>query len=73
MTFEPAGTSGYDDLASGAIDLEILGTRVEVASLADIVRSKEAADRDKDRLVLPVLRRLLSADADRDPSDRPQL
>lgn len=73
VTFEPAGTSGYDDLASGAIDLEILGTRVEVASLADIVRSKEAADRDKDRLVLPVLRRLLSADADREPSDRPQL
>ena len=73
VTFEPAGTSGFDDLASGAIDLEILGTHVEVASLADIVRSKEAADRDKDRLVLPVLRRLMSADADRNPSDRPEL
>jgi hypothetical protein len=73
VTFEPAGTSGYDDLASGAIDLEILGTHVAVASLADVVRSKEAADRDKDRLVLPVLRRLLSADADRDPIERPQL
>jgi hypothetical protein len=73
VTFEPDGTSGFDDLASGAIDLEILGTRVEVASLADIVRSKEAADRDKDRLVLPVLRRLLSAVAERDRSKRPQL
>ena len=73
VTFEPAGTSGYDDLASGAIDLEILGTHVEVASLADVVRSKEAADRDKDRLVLPVLRRLLSVDADRDPIERPHL
>jgi hypothetical protein len=71
VTFEPAGTSGYDDLASGAIDLEILGAHVEVASLADIVRSKEAADRDRDRLVLPVLRRLLSADADQaDPASR---
>jgi hypothetical protein len=65
VTLEPAGTSGYDDLASDAIDLEILGAHVEVASLADVIRSKEAADRDKDRLVLPVLRRLLGADTDR--------
>jgi hypothetical protein len=60
VTFEPAGTSGYEDLARGAIQLTILGADVAVASLADVVRSKEAADRDKDRLVLPVLRRLLS-------------
>jgi hypothetical protein len=32
---------------------------VEVASLADIIRSKQAADREKDRAALPVLRRLL--------------
>jgi hypothetical protein len=73
VTLEPAGTTGYEDLESGAIDLEILGAHVEVASLADVVRSKEAAGRDKDRLVLPVLRRLLRADAERDPSDRPRL
>jgi hypothetical protein len=30
-----------------------------VASLADIIRSKEAAGREKDRLALPRLRRLL--------------
>jgi hypothetical protein len=29
------------------------------ASLADIIRSKEAAGREKDRLALPRLRRLL--------------
>jgi len=28
----------------------------DVASLADVIRSKEAAGRDKDYLVLPVLR-----------------
>jgi hypothetical protein len=61
LTFEPAGTGGYDDLARGALRLTILGAEVDVASLADVVRSKEAADRDKDRLVLPVLRRLLGA------------
>jgi hypothetical protein len=59
ITFVPAGTSGYEDLARDAVHLSILGAEVDVASLADIVRSKEAAGREKDRLVLPVLRRLL--------------
>jgi hypothetical protein len=54
----PAGTSGYRDLARDAVRLEIMGVMVDVASLADVIRSKEAADRDKDRLALPVLRRI---------------
>jgi len=58
LTFEPSGTQGYDDLSRDAAHLEILGVGVDVASLADIIRSKEAAGREKDRLVLPVLRRL---------------
>jgi hypothetical protein len=32
---------------------------VNVASLADVIRSKEAAGREKDRAVLPILRRVL--------------
>jgi hypothetical protein len=60
IAFEPSGTSGYDDVARDAAHLVILGTEVDVASLADVIRSKEAADRDKDRLVLPVLRRILA-------------
>jgi len=59
ITFEPSGTAGYPDLARDAVHLEILGVEVDVASLADVIRSKEAAGREKDRLVLPVLRRLL--------------
>lgn len=59
LTFVPSGTTGYDDLARDAVSLSILGVGVEVASLADVIRSKEAAGRDKDRLVLPVLRRIL--------------
>lgn len=73
ITFEPSGTTGYEDLARGAVRLEILGTRVDVASLADIVRSKEAAGREKDRLVLPVLRRLLRALEDEGAQDLPEL
>jgi hypothetical protein len=58
LTFEPSGTHGYDDLSRDATHLVILGVGVDVASLADVIRSKEAAGREKDRLVLPVLRRL---------------
>jgi hypothetical protein len=60
ITFEPSGTAGFADVARDAVGLTILGVKVDVASLADVIRSKEAAGRDKDRLVLPVLRRLLA-------------
>jgi hypothetical protein len=73
LTFEPSGTAGYEDLARGAVRLEIMGTRVDVAGLADIVRSKEAAGREKDRLALPVLRRLLRALEDEGAGDLPEL
>jgi hypothetical protein len=59
ISFEPSGTEGYADVARDAVHLTISGVEVDVASLADVIRSKEAAGRDKDRLVLPVLRRLL--------------
>jgi hypothetical protein len=59
VTFAPSGTSGYSDVARDAVHLRILGAEVDVASLADVIRSKEAAGREKDRLVLPVLRRIL--------------
>jgi hypothetical protein len=61
IVFEPAGTTGYEDLARDAVRLTILGVDVDVASLADVIRSKEAAGREKDRLVLPILRRIAEA------------
>lgn len=64
LMFVPDGTSGYADLARDAAHLTILGVQVDVASLADVIRSKEASNRDKDRLVLPVLRRLLDEGGD---------
>jgi hypothetical protein len=60
LAFRPSGTGGYADLRRDAIEIEAAdGVRVLIASLADVIRSKEAAGREKDRIVLPRLRRLL--------------
>jgi len=55
IAFQPAGSRGYDDLVRSAFDMEVDGTIVRVASLSDIIRSKEAANRPKDRATLPIL------------------
>lgn len=60
LTFQPSGTQGYADLKRDAIAVTLRGTPVLLASLADIVRSKEAAGRDKDRRALPILRELVA-------------
>lgn len=65
IAMTPAGTRGYEDLRRDAVDLEIHGIHVRIASLADIVRSKGAAGRDKDRRALPVLRELLARETAR--------
>jgi hypothetical protein len=58
LAMMPSGTQGYEDLRRDAIAIEILGVPTRVAALADIIRSKEAAGREKDRAALPMLRRL---------------
>lgn len=60
LSFAPAGTTGYGSLAPDAARLRIGAVEVSIASLADIVRSKDTADRPKDRRALPVLRELLA-------------
>ncbi len=60
VTFCPSGTSGFADLKRDAIDIQATDRlHILVASLEDVIRSKEAAGREKDRLALPRLRRLL--------------
>jgi len=60
VTFCPSGTSGFADLKRDAINIEAADQlHIFVASLADVIRSKQAANREKDRLALPRLRRLL--------------
>jgi hypothetical protein len=62
LVMAPAGTGGYRDLIRDADELRVAidpELMVSVASLADVIRSKEAAGRDKDRATLPLLRRTL--------------
>lgn len=59
VAFEPSGTQGYQDLQRGAHQTQIDGMQILVAALEDVIRSKEAADRERDRAVLPDLRRTL--------------
>lgn len=62
LVMEPAGTEGYPDLVRDSGPLTVARRPdlvVEVASLADVIRSKEATGRDKDRAALPLLRRTL--------------
>ncbi len=56
----PDGTRGYDDLRRSATREQLTDTvTIFVAALADVIRSKEAAGREKDRAVLPILRQVL--------------
>jgi hypothetical protein len=62
LVMEPAGTGGYRDLMRDADRMTIAvepDCVVDVASLADVIRSKEASGREKDRAAIPLLRRTL--------------
>jgi hypothetical protein len=49
------GLEGFDREIENAIEVEIGGTKLKVLSLERIIASKKATNREKDRLVLPVL------------------
>jgi hypothetical protein len=55
VTYRPDGTDGYDDLVRSAVTVRLLDVDVVVASLEDVIRSKEAAGRAKDIAALPDL------------------
>ena len=59
VLFRPAGTNGYQDLLDGALGFDVFGVRVAVASLEDVLRSKEAADRPQDRQDAALIREML--------------
>ena len=52
------GRTGYDDLVVRATAVQVDGVIANLASLDDIIASKEFADRPKDREALDELRRL---------------
>lgn len=59
IIIEPAGTAGFADLARDARVFDIEGVPVRVASLRDVIRSKQASGRETDLAQLPILRKLL--------------
>ena len=63
IAFDPAGVEGYADLAKDAERFEAFGVEFLVASLDDIIRSKEATGRAKDAddvVTLKALKRMTS-------------
>lgn len=67
----PDGTRGYEDLRRSATREQLTDTvTISVAALADVIRSKEAAGREKDRAVLPILRQVLERSHIRAQEDR---
>jgi predicted nucleotidyltransferase len=59
ISIVPSGTGGFEDLRQQAVTISLAGHPVAVASLEDVIRSKEAANRPKDLAALPTLRLLL--------------
>jgi hypothetical protein len=62
ILFEPAGSRGYPDLIRDADTMRVRThpeVTAPVASLRDVIRTKEASGREKDRAALPMLRRTL--------------
>ncbi|MCZ6915720.1 MAG: hypothetical protein O7I93_02985 [Gemmatimonadetes bacterium] len=59
IAFTPTGTGGYEDLARNALRFKVYGVELHAASLEDIIRSKEAADRPQDRQDVLVMREML--------------
>jgi hypothetical protein len=65
LAFSPSGfAAGFDALRVDAREMAIDGVSVLVASLDDVIASKEAAGRDKDFEALPRLIRLQRAQQD---------
>lgn len=58
LVMKPAGHADYAQLASRSLTVRLHDVLVPLASLDDIIASKEAAGRLKDRSALPVLRAL---------------
>lgn len=56
IALHPEGTGGFDDLNQNRVLIQYADRLVPVASLEDVIRSKEASGREKDLLVIPALR-----------------
>jgi hypothetical protein len=64
VTFHPSGVASFSEWDENAQETEALGVHFRLASLADVIRSKEAAGRPKDQIAVPILRELLKRQRD---------
>jgi len=71
LNFTPSGTAGYEDLHADATTFAVGRVQVQVASLADVIRSKTAAGRPKDFEALPELHQLAGTGTGSDIDVRP--
>jgi hypothetical protein len=60
IAFKPSGTTGYADLKQSAELFDVFGAQILVASLADIIRSKQAANRPQDQQDVVILKEMLA-------------
>lgn len=60
----PAGVEGYDELRRSAIEIDLGGFTVHVASIDDLIRMKQAAARPKDLVEVEILGALRDEIAD---------
>ncbi len=50
---------GFDELVTNATTIDVWGERIRVLDLPSLIRIKQLVDREKDRAVLPILKRTL--------------
>jgi predicted nucleotidyltransferase len=55
------GVRSFEDLRSRSVERDVDGLLLRVASLDDIIASKKAAGRDRDKAVLPILEKTLKS------------
>ncbi len=58
VAMQPAGVGTFAEWNVHAVEIVVMGVPIRVAGLDDVIRSKEAADREKDHITLPALRLL---------------
>lgn len=73
LVMEPAGGATFGDLASRAVVVQVQGVTIPLAALDDVIASKRAANRPKDRAAfatLELLRQRVAEEADSLASER---
>jgi hypothetical protein len=60
VVFAPKGVAGYEEIAPRAVSFEVFGNTLRVATLEDILKMKDAADRPQDRQDALIIREMLA-------------